>query len=61
MVEENTGTIDYGIDLGTTTSSIAIVDGNGTIVIPNKLDNKNFVSSAVYINKKGKCGKQHIY
>ncbi len=54
MVEENTGTIDYGIDLGTTTSSIAKVDGNGTIVIPNKLDNKNFVSSAVYINKKGK-------
>ena len=53
MAEENTGTIDYGIDLGTTTSSIAKVDGNGTMVIPNTLDNKNFVSSAVYIKKNG--------
>ena len=53
MAEENTGTIDYSIDLGTTTSSIAKVDGNGTMVIPNTLDNKNFVSSAVYIKKNG--------
>ena len=53
MVEENTGTIDYGIDLGTTTSSIAKVDGDTTIVVPNKTDNKNFVASAVYIKKNG--------
>jgi molecular chaperone DnaK len=49
----NTGTIDYGIDLGTTTSSIAKVDGNGAMLVPNQLDNKNFVSSAVWIKKNG--------
>ena len=53
MAKENTGTIDYGIDLGTTTSSVAKVDGNGTMVIPNTLDNKNFVSSSVYVKKNG--------
>ena len=53
MAEENTGMIDYGIDLGTTTSSIAKVDGSGTTIIPNKTDNKNFVNSAVYIKKNG--------
>ena len=53
MAEENTGMIDYGIDLGTTTSSIAKVDGSGTTIIPNKTDNKNFIYSAVYIRKNG--------
>ncbi len=54
MIMEFSGTIDYGIHLGISKGFIAKAEGNGTIVIPNKLDNKNFVSSAVYINDKGK-------
>ena len=51
-----TNTIDYGIDLGTTTSSIAKVDGKVTVIIPNLKDGSmNFTYSAVYIeNKNGK-------
>ena len=51
-----TYTIDYGIDLGTTTSSIAKIENNYTSVVPNLKDNSmNYTPSAVYIqNKKGK-------
>ena len=51
-----TNTIDYGIDLGTTTSSIAKVNGKDTEIIPNLKDGSmNFTYSAVSIeNKKGK-------
>ena len=51
-----TNTIDYGIDLGTTTSSIAKIENNYTSVVPNLKDNSmNYTPSAVYIqNKKGK-------
>ena len=48
-----TNTIDYGIDLGTTTSSIAKVDGKDTEIVPNLKDSSmNFTYSAVYIQKK---------
>lgn len=51
-----TNTIDYGIDLGTSTSSVAKLEGNYTSVVPNLKDNSmNYTPSAVYIqNKKGK-------
>jgi len=45
-------TIDYGIDLGTTNSSIALVTGTGTEVIKNGLD-ADITPSAVYINGRG--------
>ncbi len=45
-------TIDYGIDLGTTNSSIALVSGTGTEVIKNGLD-ADITPSAVYINGRG--------
>ena len=47
-----TNTIDYGIDLGTTTSSIAKFEEGVTQIIPNVKDNSNFIDSAVYIQKK---------
>ena len=45
-------TIDYGIDLGTTNSSIAMVSGAGTEVIKNNID-ADITPSAVYINRAG--------
>jgi molecular chaperone DnaK len=42
-------TIDYGIDLGTTNSSIAVAVGVGTEVIKNSLDSE-ITPSAVYIH-----------
>ncbi|MGA3008138.1 MAG: Hsp70 family protein, partial [Opitutaceae bacterium] len=42
-------TIDYGIDLGTTNSSIALAVGIGTEVIKNNLDSE-LTPSAVYIH-----------
>ena len=48
-----TNTIDYGIDLGTTTSSIAKVDGKDTEIVRNLKDSSmNFTYSAVSIQKK---------
>ena len=51
-----TNTIDYGIDLGTSTSSIAKLEGSITSVVPNLKDSSmNYTPSAVWIqNKKGK-------
>lgn len=51
-----TNTIDYGIDLGTSTSSVAKLEDNYTSIVPNLKDNSmNYTPSAVYIqNKKGK-------
>lgn len=46
-------TIDYGIDLGTTTSSIAVLTGIVPEVIPNK-DGAIATPSAIWFDKRGK-------
>lgn len=48
-----TNTVDFGIDLGTTTSIIARVDGNDAPIIPNFTSNMNFTPSAVAIDRRG--------
>ena len=45
-------TIDYGIDLGTTNSTMAVVAGTATEVIRNALD-AEITPSAVYISREG--------
>jgi molecular chaperone DnaK len=46
-------TIDVGIDLGTTNSTIAVIDGTDARVIPNKVGS-TVTPSAVWINDRGK-------
>lgn len=45
-------TIDFGIDLGTTNSAIAVLKGTDTEIIQNNRD-MDITSSAVFINKNG--------
>jgi molecular chaperone DnaK len=45
-------TIDFGIDLGTTNSAVAVLKGTISEIIKNNRDN-DITSSAVYINKHG--------
>jgi len=45
-------TIDFGIDLGTTNSAVAVLNGTVPDVIKNHLDNNDITPSAVYINKR---------
>ncbi|MCC5829132.1 MAG: Hsp70 family protein [Phycisphaeraceae bacterium] len=45
-------TIDFGIDLGTTNSTIAVIDGTDAKVIPNK-GGSVITASAVWIDKRG--------
>ena len=45
-------TIDFGIDLGTTNSTIAVIDGVDAKVIPNKMGS-TVTPSAVWIDKRG--------
>ncbi len=45
-------TIDFGIDLGTTNSTIAVIDGIDARVIPNKAGS-TVTPSAVWINPRG--------
>lgn len=45
-------TIDFGIDLGTTNSTIAVIEGTDAIVIPNKVGS-GITPSAVWIDKRG--------
>ena len=45
-------TIDFGIDLGTTNSKIAMFNGSGATVIKNDIE-MEFTPSAVWINRKG--------
>ncbi|NIQ14265.1 MAG: Hsp70 family protein, partial [Candidatus Dadabacteria bacterium] len=45
-------TIDFGIDLGTTNSGIAYIDGAETKIIKNN-DNIEITPSVVHINRKG--------
>lgn len=47
----NRSTIDYGIDLGTTNSAIAVFNGANSEIIKNNSD-RDITSSAVYIDKK---------
>ncbi|MCG3144188.1 MAG: Chaperone protein DnaK [Gammaproteobacteria bacterium] len=48
----NRNTIDFGIDLGTTNSSIAMLRGTDTEIIKNN-ENLEITPSAVWIDKKG--------
>src|ERR1035441_5794890 len=45
-------TIDFGIDLGTTNSAIAVLKGVTPEIIKNK-DQHDITASAVHISKKG--------
>ncbi len=45
-------TLDYGIDLGTTNSAIAVMAGTGTEIVKNNVDS-DITPSAVYINRAG--------
>jgi molecular chaperone DnaK len=45
-------TIDYGIDLGTTNSSIAVIGKNGPGVVPSR-EGGEITPSAVYVDKEG--------
>jgi molecular chaperone DnaK len=47
-------TIDFGIDLGTTNSAVAALDGTEARVIKNN-DDGDITPSAVYIDRKGKA------
>lgn len=49
-------TIDFGIDLGTTNSAIALLKGTDTQIIQNN-DHQDITSSAVFIDKNG---QQHV-
>jgi molecular chaperone DnaK len=50
----NRTTIDFGIDLGTTNSAIAVLKGVSPEIIKNSRENNNDITpSAVHINRKG--------
>ena len=51
--ELRTRMINYGIDLGTTTSIIAHCEGNDTPVVPNLISGRNYTPSAVAIDEEG--------
>jgi molecular chaperone DnaK len=46
-------TMDFGIDLGTTNSSIAVLKGTEAVVIKNN-ENDEVTPSAVWVSKQGK-------
>lgn len=46
-------TIDFGIDLGTTNSAIAVLRGASTDIVKNNDLNNDITPSAVYIDKRG--------
>jgi len=57
--KNNSSNIIVGIDLGTSTSEIAVIKDGSPVVIPNK--NGNLITpSVVYIGKPGKDGKPEI-
>jgi len=51
-------TIDYGIDLGTTNSSVAVLVGTTTEIIPNK-EGAILTPSALWFDKRGKMYVGH--
>ena len=46
-------TIDFGIDLGTTNSAVAVMRGTVPEIIKNNSDHSDITSSAVYMGKRG--------
>src|SRR5215469_17144212 len=46
-------TIDFGIDLGTTNSAIAVINGVTPEIIKNNERDADITPSAIYIGKKG--------
>ena len=46
-------TIDFGIDLGTTNSAIAVLNGVTPEIIKNNAKDADITPSAIHINKKG--------
>jgi len=46
-------TIDFGIDLGTTNSAIAVLNGVRQDIIKDTSDDQDVIPSAVFINKQG--------
>ena len=46
-------TIDFGIDLGTTNSAVAVLNGVTPEIVKNNAKDADITPSAVYINKKG--------
>jgi len=46
-------TIDFGIDLGTTNSAVAVLNGVTPEIIKNNERDADITPSAVYIDKKG--------
>src|ERR1039457_4659702 len=46
-------TIDFGIDLGTTNSAVAVLNGVAPEIIKNNEKDADITPSAVYIGKKG--------
>jgi len=51
-------TIDYGIDLGTTNSEVAVLRDTRPEIIPNQ-DGRSFTPSAVWIDKRGNLHVGH--
>ena len=49
----NRNTIDFGIDLGTTNSEVAVIEGNDVHVFKNNENTEN-TASAVYIDRRGR-------
>lgn len=47
-------TIDYGIDLGTTNSAVAVLDDALVTVVKNNDDQREYTPSAVFVSKSGK-------
>ncbi|AHH99612.1 Hsp70 family protein [Kutzneria albida] len=47
-------TVDFGIDLGTTTSAIAVSTGAGAEVVRDAATQRDFTPSAVYVSKNSK-------
>src|SRR4051794_4946597 len=52
-------TVDYGIDLGTTNSSIAVLNGVNTEIIKNNADTET-TPSAVWLRSNGALDTGHI-
>jgi molecular chaperone DnaK len=47
-------TVDYGIDLGTTTSAVAVLNGTEAEVVKNTTTLSDVTPSAVYVDKRGR-------
>jgi molecular chaperone DnaK len=52
-------TVDYGIDLGTTTSAVAVLDGTTAEIVKNAATQSDITPSAVYVDKRGRIHVGH--